>query len=85
MSTLMEKFLGNESTFQFLERLLLPDERMELIRLNDDPDSKRALSIIMTPEETLMHPHEILERAFVWDLTPQGHEYWSQVAKRLGG
>jgi hypothetical protein len=49
--------------------------------LNTLEESYRSEALANMDEETSSHPvislHDALGTAFIWDKTPQGHEYWA--------
>lgn len=47
-----------------------------------DSITKNLLSI---PPEKMSNEFHGLSEAFLWDATPQGHEYWSNIHHRLYG
>ncbi len=49
-------------------------------------EDKRGAEACLTEDvrHNIGWPDAILAGLFVWDLTPEGHEYWKQVAQEGG-
>jgi len=80
-------FLHGESAFTFLTKYLTPEEQEELAKANFylKGQQHNVIDVILTVDEARQSPATILQTAFIWDMSPQGHEYWDRIARRLEG
>lgn len=64
---------------------LTEEEWKELLKVDKEIFGHPTESILNEDHTGSIKPGELLQSAFLWKDTEQGHKYWSEVASRLMG
>lgn len=54
-----------------------------MIRKQDREEFARMLELALGSDAELILDNVKLKNAFVWFVTPQGHAYWQELARRI--